>query len=113
MQTKCLPDCRMSQEYMKRVGLMEGLSTGGLVPLSQTRTIISVPFQTDLISSILQKYPAVVFPLYPSMLLSCRHSWSQPPLSSASQLTQQLDHSHSSFLDSLQLDHIFFQLWCP
>lgn len=38
----------------------------------QTRTIISVPFQTDLISSILQKHPAVVFPLYPSMLLSCR-----------------------------------------
>lgn len=83
----------------------------GLSLFPQTRTIISVPFQTNLISFILQKYSAVVFSLSPSMLVSYRHSWSQPPLSSSSQFTQQLDHSHSSILDSLQLDHIFFQPW--
>lgn len=33
MQIKCLPDCRMSQEHMKRVRLIEGVSTGGPVLL--------------------------------------------------------------------------------
>lgn len=97
----------------KEWGWWKGSPQEGLFLFPQTRTIISVQFQTDLISFILQKYPAVVFSLYPSILGSYRHSWSQPPLSSASQFTQQLDHSPSSSLDSLQLDHIFFQLWCP
>lgn len=56
----------------KEWGWLKGSPQEGLFLFPQTRTIISVQFQTDLISFILQKYPAVVFSLYPSMLGSYR-----------------------------------------